>query len=347
MKRFFTENFKLIFFLLIGLFILWYVTKGQNLERIVEEFINANYFWIILSMGISLLSHFVRALRWKILINGINYNPPVSKVFYALMTGYLTNMVLPRVGEVSRCVALGKSSKMPINMLFGTVIAERLLDTVCMFSILFIVVILQFSLLNEYLLDYMYLPLKAMLANNYLLIVLFLAACVALFFVIYYFFRHKIIRGKLGKLFTKGKSHLHGIKTGILAVKQMKNKVLFAFYTLLMWGLYLVMIFVTFYALESTSHLGISAALTILALGSLGVAVPVPAGIGTYHFIVITSLVELFYIGAEPATSFAYITHASQMLVVIFFGGFAWFKLAMKKSQVTYSRVMEENIKAN
>ncbi len=320
---------------------MWYVTKGQNIDRIIEEFVNANYIWIILSMLISLFSHYIRALRWKLLIKNLNYNPPVSKVFYSLMTGYLTNMVLPRVGEVSRCVALSKTGKMPFNVLIGTVIAERFFDLICMFSILAVVVALQFSLLNSFLLDYLVLPMKSLVERNYLLIALIIIAAFIVIMALYFFIKYKFKNSETGSFFHKGKEHLKGVKAGLLSAKNMQSKILFVFYTLLMWTLYFFMVYVCFFALSSTSQLGPMTALTILALGSLGVAIPVPAGIGTYHFIVIISLTELFKVSAEPATSFAYLTHASQMLVVIIFGGFAWFKLAMKKSQISYKTIEE------
>jgi len=319
---------------MLGLVILFFVTRGQDLDKVWDEFAKANYWWIILSAGISLFSHFIRALRWRLLIQQLDYNPSVSRVFYSLMTGYLANLFLPRIGELSRCIALRRTDKVPFNELVGTVIAERLFDVITVMVLIGTVTILQFSLLKSYLFKYILNPLFAMVENNYILLIVLIVGGLFVFVASVFIIKNKFRKSSSDSYVGKSKKQLLGVHNGVLSIIKMKKKWLFLFYTVLLWTLYLFMVYTAFFAISSMGHLDIYAALAILALGTIGIAVPVPGGIGTYHFVVITCLTELYAISVEPATSFAYISHASQMLIVIMAGGFAWFKLAMKKSEL-------------
>jgi glycosyltransferase 2 family protein len=311
------------------------VTRGQDYDKIWNEFAKANYWWIILSAGISLLSHFVRSLRWRLLIQQLNFNPSVKRVFLALMTGYLANMVLPRVGELSRCIALKRTDKVPFNELVGTVIAERLFDIITVVILITTVILLQFSLVKSYLVKYIYNPTLTLVEDNTLIFAIIVVGGVFVFITAFIIIRNKFKKSSADSFVGKSKKHLLGVNDGVKSILKMKTKWMFLFYTVILWALYLMMVYTAFFGISSMAHLDISAALTILALGTIGIAIPVPGGIGTYHFVVITCLTELYFINVEAATSFAYISHASQMLVVIIFGGFAWFKLALKKSEIT------------
>lgn len=104
----------------------------------------------------------------------------------------------------------------------------------------------------------------------------------------------------------------------------MKQKGWFIFYSVLIWGFYFLTAYLCFFAIEATSHLSPMAGLTLLAVGSLGILAPVPGGIGTYHFITIATLTKLYNIAPEPATSYAYLSHAMQMFLIIGTGGVLW-----------------------
>ena len=127
----------------------------------------------------------------------------------------------------------------------------------------------------------------------------------------------------------------------MLSLANVDNKPRFIVHTVLIWGLYFMMVYLSFFAIEATSSLGLSGGLTVLALGSLGIVAPVPGGIGAYHFIVITTLTQLFGVEAEPATSYAYLAHASQMLLVMVLGAWAWFALSATGKKLKIGRPNE------
>ena len=154
-------------------------------------------------------------------------------------------------------------------------------------------------------------------------------------FVIIIFFIWKKFRARLKrlafyrKLSRFGKGMVEGIKT----IMRMKNKGVFLVYTIMIWGLYALMVYLPFYSLNATSHLDFGDALTVMSIGSLGIVAPVPGGIGTYHFIVKAILFELYGVEQASAASYATITHAAQTIMIIFVGGLSFLMLFLQKNK--------------
>ncbi|MFW5757046.1 MAG: lysylphosphatidylglycerol synthase transmembrane domain-containing protein [Bacteroidota bacterium] len=316
---------RIVLFMVIGIVILWLVTRNQNFEKIWTEFKNANFWWVLVSVLSGVISHYIRALRWNLLIQSMNYKTRTDITFCALLTGYLANLVVPRLGEVTRCATLSRYSKIPFNALAGTVVAERVLDMITLLLLIFLTVMFQFQFLRDFLSHYIFEPLLLLLDQKIWVMLLLLIITGVLFFVARNFYlKSKSL--KTGWIF-KIRRLMSGFIKGLDSIRQLGKKGLFYGYTVLIWFFYLLMVYFVFFAFGSTSHLGIDAGFTILSMGSLGIVAPVPGGIGTYHFIVIKTLTELYHITLESATSYAYIAHGSQTLILIFIGGFAYFYL--------------------
>lgn len=323
-----------ILFALAGVGLLWYITKDQDLERIWKEFTEANFIWVIISILAGTLSHLLRALRWNLLINSMGHTSKTSTTFYALMTGYLANFVVPRLGEVTRCVTLTKYSGVPFNILAGTVVAERVFDMFSLLTLIFFTIIFQFQFLKEFLDYYLFSPLVSLAEGKIWIIALMGIAGLAFLFFMWMYFR-RVKTDKQG-LASKIKRQIVGFLKGMASLGLLRSKVLFLVYSIFIWVLYFLMVYVVFFALGATSHLGVAAGLTLLVTGSLGIVAPVPGGVGTYHFMVIITLTELYGIASEPATSYAYLAHASQMVMIIVLGAFSWMMLSinMKKNPI-------------
>ena len=136
---------KFLLFLSIGMLLVWLVVKDITAEEktnIKIAFEKANYFWIVLSMILVTVSHWSRAVRWKMLLEPLGYKPKTSNTFFAIMVGYLANLALPRLGEVSRCGVLNKYEKVSFEEAFGTVIAERAIDLLCLVLVFFLTLIM-------------------------------------------------------------------------------------------------------------------------------------------------------------------------------------------------------------
>jgi len=335
----FGRYFRVLIFLGLGLFLLWWITRGQDIDQIMLEFRRANYFWILLAMIAGVISHYLRALRWNIMIRSMGFKVTAGSTFHAVMSGYLANLVVPRLGEVSKCAVLSKSKGIPFNSLAGTMVAERFVDMLTLMLLIFFTIVFQFSFLKGFLNDFFFDPLMERGASNLAIIFLIVAISGVIALLLVLMLRKKLRKSEPGTFSHKLYRQARGFSNGIKTLWRMKMKGWFVLYSLLIWFFYFLTAYLCFFSIEATSYLSPLAGITLLAVGSLGIVAPVPGGIGTYHFITIATLTQLYGIASEPATSYAYLTHAMQMLVIIGTSGVLWLLFSFRKT----SRHQEES----
>jgi glycosyltransferase 2 family protein len=329
---------------MLGILLLWLITRGQDLELIVSELRQANYWWIILVMLISLVSHVVRATRWNILIASMGFRTNTRQTFLAVMTGYLSNLALPRLGEVTKCAVLSKTTKVPFNALIGTVVSERVVDFFTLVFIAFLTLTLQFHFIIGFLQEFFFGPVLALGSRNFLLLAIVALGLLAMGVYTIFFLHRKFKEAATDTFYYKLRRQWIGFGHGVKTLWRMERKGAFLFQTFLIWGMYFLTVYLCFFALGATSHLSPMAGLTLLAVGSLGILAPVPGGIGTYHFITIITLTELYGIITEQATSYAYIAHAAQMLIVLLAGGAAWLALSLQQNKTQPSGILNPEV---
>ncbi len=321
---------KVLLSLFIGLLLLWLITRGKDVEQIINELRGANYFWILLAMLCALASHFLRAIRWNRLIRTMGYETSTIQTFYAVMTGYLANLAVPRMGEITRCITLSKATKTPFNALAGTVVSERVFDFFSLIAIVFLTVVLQFNFLRSFLYSIFWMPVIDRGSQHWVSLVIIGVGSLSIIVLTVLFLLKKLKEPVEGSFYFKLRRQLSGFLYGIKTIKRMRGKTWFILQSLLIWALYYLTVYLCFFAIPATSHLSPAAGLTLLAVGSLGILAPVPGGIGTYHFMTIITLTELYSISPEPATSYAYIAHATQIIVSIVIGTISWFILSLQ-----------------
>jgi len=261
---------------------------------------------------VAFASHFIRAERWKMLIIPSGHKTTVTNSFLSLMVGYLVNLVIPRGGEVSRCYNLYKLDKTPVEVSFGTVVTERIIDVICL------VLLIAFSFLQESkkllgFVDTLPINLEGTSKIPLLLLIAFLvlaASSIAAYFLIR---RNTKLKAFIIKTFA-------GFKEGLLSVFKLKNPGLFIFYSILIWGLYFVMSYTVIQAFPSTKILGMNAVLSLFAIGAIAMAAPLPAGTGSYHVLVPQGLIYLYNIPRNEAVAFTFIFHGWQTIIMIFGG---------------------------
>ena len=253
------------------------------------------------------------------MIESLGYKTRVSTTYESVLIAYFANTVFPRLGEVTRCGTLTKKENIPFDKSFGTVISERVLDLAILFAMALLVILFQWNLLGSLITSWLN-PLIESLRNNVLLggiaITVFIAFCAT---IVFFFRKKKSILAK-NKLYQKLASLWNGFLDGIKTIFTMEKKGLFIIYTLLIWGFYVVMTWLPFYMLPETSHLGLTEAVTLLGLATLGVVAPVPGGMGVYHFIGILLLNGFYGISESAAVSFVTINHTSQMIFYLVAG---------------------------
>ncbi len=322
---------KVIISLSFGVFLLWLIGRGQDIDMIFREVREANYFWIVMAAIFAIMSHLLRAIRWNVLVSTLGYKATTRQSFNAVMTGYLSNLAVPRLGEITRCMVLGRLTKAPINALVGTVVAERVFDMACLLLILALTIAFQFEFLKNFLYQFFVSPLMVREVSGWYYLATFTLVAIGILFFVIVLLRRKLSAPPPGGFYHTLKRQAVGLMNGMLSIWTMKKKCSFIIYSLLIWTCYLLTVYFCFFALQATAHLSVQAAVTLLAVGSLGIVAPVPGGIGTYHFLTILTLTELYGIVSEPAISYAYISHAIQTVVIIIAGSIAWFLVFSRK----------------
>jgi hypothetical protein len=305
--------------LAVAFLLLWYVFKDIPLAEVMEDFKKVKYEWVILSLCFSLVSLYSRAARWNMMLKSIGYNPGPWRGMAALLTGYLANLVIPRMGEVTRCGVLQKTNKIPLAQGFGTVIAERALDLLCLLFLLLLTLLLEFARLKLFFYEQFFAKFGgsgAFLTDRLHIVIPIVLLLLGLLFLVWYK-REKLAKNALVlKIFNLFKA----VKDGILSIRNVENKPLYYFHTLNIWVNYFLMTWVVVFAIDETSGLGPIAGLTILMVGGLGMSAPVQGGIGAFHILVSAALV-LYGISDRGGITFATVLHTSQAMLFIF-GGF-------------------------
>jgi uncharacterized protein (TIRG00374 family) len=335
LKKKLVSTIKLVSALGLGVLIIYLSLKDltpQAKEDILNSFRMADYSWVIFSIFIGILSHITRAIRWKILLQPMGYNPSTKNSFLAVMVGYFANLGIPRSGEVARCSVLYKEDGIPVNKSFGTVIVERSIDMVLFFSLFFITFLIEYKRLDEYVRTHIYPAINdkfAFISTDMLFGKLALGV-VIIGLIVYFIFGKKI---KKSSFFQKIFKMLLGIWEGLKSISKIKNPLLFIGYSILIWVFYFLMIYTCLFSLPQTSDLGMSAALTVLVLGSIGIMIT-PGGIGLYPVIVAQTLV-LYGISKESGygDAIGWITWSAQTIMIIVVGAASLIYLSLNKKK--------------
>lgn len=321
----FRQALQFIFFFGLGLGLMyWQFSKFTETQK--EEFFTAlrtaDYRWFALAVFVGALSHLSRAIRWQQLLIPLGKRAGLGNRFYAVMVGYLANYGLPRSGEVIRSGLLKNTDDVPFSEAFGTVVVERIVDSLCLLTVFFFVLILQFAQLQKLWVKYIWHPMllkiDALSGDTTALIILF--TCGVIFFIALFMLRKKIRKffgGKVGGFFK-------GVKEGIIGIRKVPKPGWFIFHSLFIWSGYLLALYFCFFCFPLTSGMSMNDALAILLFGTFGV-VFTPGGIGLYQIIVTGIVAILLNLeeGSQAGASFAWLSWGAQVTTVILFFGIA------------------------
>ena len=316
-KRLFSILQFCIFFGL-GIFLVWWsINKmdDKSWEDCKTAMKSARYLLLIPVFLIMLLSHISRAIRWKILMAPMGYNPRFINTFCAVMVGYLANLAFPRLGEVLKCTILGKYEKVPPDKLIGTILVERAVDVVSLIIVFFIAVISQADIIGAY--------AKQTINDKFLTgtkeyffikLLILLAVIIFIYFLLKFLFRrfgHTVLINKIRNIIT-------GIGIGLSTIKILKNKWAFIFHSVLIWSCYAAGTYIGFFAIKETSMLPLAAAFPVLAFASIGMILT-PGGIGAYPLFIM-QVMALYNIEEGFGFANGTIQWAAQFLIILFVG---------------------------
>jgi len=311
------NTIKFFLFLGISAFLFGLVYRDQDwcdLLKVLKE--DVNYTWVVVACLMGIASHVSRAMRWQLLAASMGYKLRFWNSFMGVMIGYFANLAIPRMGEFTRCGVVSKYEKVPFSKLLGTVVTERVIDMLILLFLTLIVVLTQFRQVGIFLENNPGIREKLEHVFHSAWMLLLVLGMMGIVVVSWKLFLKNRLQGKI-------RSFFHGLKEGVLTVRNVEHKWLFVAHSLFIWLMYFLMFYVCFFCFEFTSHLGLLVGLTIFVLSSYGMVAPVQGGIGAWHFMVIAAL--MIYLPHTPnienmAKAFALLTHSSMTLLYIVMG---------------------------
>lgn len=314
---------KVILPLGLGIVIIYYLISKIDPKELWEVLKDANWGILLFSLLFGLLGNTIRGYRWQLFIKPLGYNPKVSRLNYAIYGGYAVNFALPRAGEIWRCGILAKEENIPFTKLFGTMILDRIFDTLTVITISLIAFLfnMQFFLTqlqqNQATFDTISSIFKSPLLYTAIVVV------IVLIYIVFKYFKENVIVRKI-------KDFMATMNNDMKSIWQMKTKKRLFLYTIGIWGSYFCYFYITFFAFDFTANLGITAGLIAFALSSISMGVPSNGGLGPWQIAVIASL-SLYGVDKLHATAFATGVFAVQSVWVILCGLFGIAMLALKK----------------
>lgn len=312
--------------LVIGALFLWLSFRHVPWEKLWVYMQGMSFGWILPFLVIALLSHLIRAMRWKMLIERENVKVDLSDLYAAVMIGYSVNYAVPRLGEISRCIYVSRRQDQSTSSLIGTVIVERAVDL--LFLLLAIIFVVGYVVTDPHTIHDLFGRgvfdwfRNEFQSANPLVIGSLVALVISVFFLFYLIFKW------LGQYYEwmdririKGMDLLRMVWDGILGISRIQNWPLFLLLSLLMWFCYVLMTYIPFsmFHMIQSYHLTLLDALTITVIASIGLTLPTPGGMGTYHWFVKQALWVLYGIPQVTGLAYAFITYLTAMLMFMVF----------------------------
>ena len=324
MKTILINAAKIIFPIMLGGAILYWMYRGEDFSRIRQVMTEEmDWTWMLLSFPFGILAQLFRGWRWKQTLEPIDEHPRTSTSVNAVFLSYAVSLIIPRLGEFTRCGVLKRYDGCSFSKALGTVVTERAIDTLLMGGVAGLTLLFQLSIFGTFF-EQTGTSLDTILQRFSLTGYLVTAVCVVSILILLHVLFQSL------NIYSKVKATVSGIWQGVMSLKGVKNLPLFIFFTLGIWISYFLHYYLTFFCFEATEHLGLACALVTFVVGSIAVIVPTPNGAGPWHFAVKTMLI-LYGVVDEYALYFVLIVHTVQTMLVVVLGIYAWAALSFTK----------------
>lgn len=342
-KRLVSYAVKYLLPLALTIVLVWYMFEKVNYSDMMDIIRGGvNYWWILFTMGISLLSHVFRAMRWRLQLRGLGINPSLMALTCSIFGTYALNLVFPRLGEVWRCTYIAQREKAPFTSVFGSMVADRLADTATVLLLTIFTFVVASSALTAFLTKY---PIGqgivGIVANPW-----FCVACVACVVVVWGCFKAFRKTKLVGKILAM----LGELWSGFVVVTKMKGRGKFLFLTLCIWGCYFFQLYVAFYAFSYTAELcytdgyafGLIPCLVAFVLSSIGMAVPSNGGLGPWNIAVMFGL-AIYGISDAQGTAFSMLVWSAQTVMLILLGIYTMIYISVGKKKTSIGAMPKHN----
>ena len=318
---------KILLPLLLGGAILYWMYRGFDFERVRQVVLyEMDWTWMVLSFPFGILAQALRGWRWRMsllpVVGPVRSSVSVNSIFLS----YAASLVVPRIGEFTRCAVLKRWEGVSFTRALGTVVTERIVDLLLMLIIVGATLMLEMSTFGTFFRQTgtsVSTILSGFSWAGWLVTVVCLLAMAILL--------HILLRRL--SFYSRMKTTLADIWQGVVSLKNVRGLPLFALMTVGIWLCYFLHYYLTFFCFDFTRHLGLACAMVTFVVGSIAVIVPTPNGAGPWHFAVKTMLI-LYGVADEQALYFVLIVHTVQTLLVIALGVYAWLSLNFIKRKV-------------
>lgn len=327
MRKILTNILKTLLPFVLGIGILWWMYRGTDWRDFMHcVFHDMHWGWMALSLLFGVLPQLFRAWRWRMALKPLGEQPRARVCADAIFLSYASSLVVPRIGEVARCGTLKKYDGVSFSKSLGTVLTERLVDSVMVILLTTVAVLSQLPVLLQFLrttgmsLDQV---LGRFTGTGYVVTAL---CAVAVLGFGYYLFKNL-------SFFSKSREIARNIWTGIRSLRDVKNLPLYLFYSLGIWVGYFLHFYIAFFCFDFTCGINPVAAFLIFCVGTFAVLVPTPNGAGPWHFAVKTMLI-LYGVAEPQAILFALVVHTIQTMEVVLLGAYGWADLALLQRNI-------------
>lgn len=315
---------KILMPLALGGAILYWMYRGEDWQTIVHVATDEmNWTWMLLSFPFGILAQAFRGWRWRQTLEPVGEKPRTSVSVHSIFLSYAVSLLIPRVGEFTRCGVLKRYDNISFPKALGTVVTERAIDSLLVMGITMMVLLLEMSTFGTFF-QKTGISIQGILQKFSLTGYLVVAVCLAAILILLHFLLRKL------SIYNKVRATLRGIWQGVISLKDVRNIPLFVFFTLGIWLSYFLHYYLTFFCFDFTADLGLGCALVTFIVGSIAVIVPTPNGAGPWHFAVKTMLI-LYGVADEQALYFVLIVHTIQTMLVVLLGVYAWLALNFTK----------------
>ncbi|MFD2036431.1 lysylphosphatidylglycerol synthase transmembrane domain-containing protein [Belliella marina] len=316
----------------VATWIFWFLYKDISFSELSDVIQETSLAWLGLSILVSIFGFWLRAWRWSLLIDAGEHQKTSSlRTFWALMVGYLANLIVPRAGEVARCGVLKKTEGIDMGRLIGTVLMERTIDLLFMLFSIFLAFFIERRLFTSLFSELVSVETVIEKLSNALPI--FIGGLVIT--IIFVRFISKKYKHK--NFFKKLRHFIRNLVQGVSSLCKVKNQFGFWASSIAIWVSYYLTMYAVALAIPATASLSPSAVLMVMVMGSIGMTAPVQGGIGTFHALVAFILIR-YGLSEDQGKIFAAIIHGSQVLTIIALGMVAlaiFFKITAKQKPKT------------
>lgn len=302
-----------------------------DMMQIIRQ--GVDYRWILLAMILSIFSHIFRAARWRLQLRSLNINPPFMALCCSIFGCYALNLIFPRLGEIWRCTYIAQRQKASFSTVFGSMMADRLFDTLTVFLLTCLTFVVATKAINSFLAKY---PIGVNLLNTlqdpvaWIVIV----ACIALGVIAIYFLRNTTIAMRIRNM-------MSNLWKGFAAVAHIKGRMTFLFLTLCIWGCYFIQLYVAFFAFSFTADLcsqsslayGFAPCLVTFVFSALAMAIPANGGLGPWNIAVMFGL-AIYGVSDNQGQAFSMLQWSGQTVMLIILGIFTMIYIAASSRKI-------------